>query len=358
MKICVLTGKRGGFGAMRPMLRAMRDDPFFELDLVACDMHANKMSGGSLNEITEDFRVSVIPSTEIHVDNLGKIATYFSMYWEDAKPDLLMLYGDRGESLAAAMIATELCIPIAHLQGGDISGTMDDRRRDAITALSDLHFVSHKEASYRVVATLGSSANVYIVGDSHIDPILFNDYDDAASVAEHLSLDPSQQIVIVLHHPDPTDRIDGGRYISNIMDAIDDGIERQIVMIYPCSDPGWKDVVRAIDWYRGHPNIQIHKNLPSRTFLGLMAIADCIVGNSSCGIIEAPYLGLPAVNVGHRQDGRLCSDNIYHATHEVYSIEDAFFRATHEVRPPYKQLYGTGNTGDAIIRYLKEWYSE
>jgi|TARA_Y100000310_G_scaffold345664_1_gene467925 UDP-N-acetylglucosamine 2-epimerase (non-hydrolysing)/GDP/UDP-N,N'-diacetylbacillosamine 2-epimerase (hydrolysing) len=354
MKICVLTGKRGGYGAMRPMLRLMRDDPDIRLHILACDMHTNKEFGRTISEIEEDFEcIFPIISSDIRLYGLGGIATLVARHLTAHKTDLLMLYGDRGESLAAAMVATEMCIPIAHLQGGDNSGTMDNRRRYALTQLADINFVSNEQAEECVKdTTYPGQASIHVVGDSHLDPIFEKDYDDKLKIMQDLDLHDGP-IIIVLHHPDPTDKFSGYEYIHRIMDAIDD-VGRQIVMIYPCSDPGWEGVVEAINWFKGHENIQIHKNLPSRTFLGLMNIADCIVGNSSCGIIEAPYLDLPCVNVGHRQDGRLRGDNVIQASHKVSNIGSAFAWAM-EARPPFEKLYGNGATGKRIINHLKEW---
>jgi len=356
MKVCVLTGKRGGFGAMRPMLRLMRDDPYFELDLVACDMHLSTEFGETWNEISEDFEFSTVGYSahcQPRIEILGNISRDLDDHWSEDKPDLLMLYGDRGECLAAAMTATELCIPIAHLQGGDRSGTMDDRRRHSISALADLNFVSTEEAGIQVAKIAPRTNWICTVGDSHLDPIFEMDHLNRGETEAELGLDPKRPIIIVLHHPDPTDRIPGGQYIDNIMQAIDDP-ERQFVMIYPCSDPGWEEVVKALHWYNGHDNIQIHKNLPSRTFLGLMGIADCIVGNSSAGIIEAPYFDLPCVNVGKRQEGRLCSNNVVHSSHNVGDIE-RMFETVCKRRPPFKKLYGNGATGKRIINHLKDW---
>jgi GDP/UDP-N,N'-diacetylbacillosamine 2-epimerase (hydrolysing) len=337
------------------MLRGMRDDPYFQLDLVACDMHGGELAGGSLNEITEDFKVSVIADSGSHIDNIGRIALYLASYWEMRKPDLVVLYGDRGEVLSAAMMATELCIPIAHLQGGDTSGTMDDRRRDAIADLSSMHFVSCKKSQSKLLAR-SIQGNMYIVGDSHLDPIISHDYADTAEVYASLNLETDKPVVIVLHHPDPTDPTSGAEYTSRIMDAIDN-MDRQLVLIHPCNDTGYEDCVKALNWYRGHDNIQIHKNLPSRLFLGLMAISDCIVGNSSCGIIEAPYLDLPCVNVGHRQRGRLRSNNVIDVGSNVHQIEKAFFDARNLIGP-FDKPYGDGSTGEKIITHIKEWHSE
>jgi GDP/UDP-N,N'-diacetylbacillosamine 2-epimerase (hydrolysing) len=361
MKICVLTGKRGGFGAMRPMLRLMRDSSYFELTLQACDMHTDLRFGQTVDEIGDEFPVHalVIPSDDRPIQ-LGYIASGVASLLREKQPDLLLLYGDRGESLAAAMVATEMCIPIAHLQGGDTTGTMDDRRRHAISQLADLHFVSTEEASNNVISFNNApSEGVHIVGDSHLDPIYDGDFETMEDVRSELELNDHQPVYIVLLHPDPTDPRDDNLIFANMMDAIDD-IEKQFVIIYPCSDTGWEKIVKQIRWYRGHPNIQIHKNLPSRTFLGLMNIADMIIGNSSAGIIEAPYMDLACLNICNRQRGRLQSNNVINVGHTVSEIESGFGLAEHLGRhhTPFKKLYGNGATGKRIIHKLKEWYNE
>ena len=332
----------------------MRDDPFFQLDLVACDMHLDERFGHTIREIEEDFEVSslaTVPASRPR--ELGYLASSIARHLEVNKPDLLMLYGDRGESLAAALVATELCIPIAHLQGGDLSGTMDNRRRRAISQLSDIHFVSNTASCTRVKYHLGRMGNVHVVGDSHLDPIYDGDFDTMDQVCKDLNLMRDFPIVIVLHHPDPTDSVDGYRYIQNIMDAIV-GHRRQFVMIYPCSDPGWERCVQALKYFEVLGSVQIHKNLPSRQFLGLMNIASCIIGNSSCGIIEAPYADLACVNVGNRQKGRLCSNNVIHAGAGVDEIRTAFELAL-KLKPPFDKLYGNGATGKRIVNILNEW---
>ena len=341
---------------MKPMLRLMRDDPFFELDLVACDMHTDPRFGETVREAEADFDVSKIGGITggDRPQVLGYIAEVFARRMKRKRPDLLMLYGDRGESLAAATVATEMCIPIAHLQGGDRSGTMDNRRRHAISMLSDLHFVSNEQSRNNLY---GIIHGIHVVGDSHLDPIFDGDFETMDYIHScYLDLDPDKPIYIILFHPDPTDPRDDNLIFRNIMDAVDD-LERQFVIIYPCSDPGWEKLVKAINWFRGHENIQIHKNLPSRTFLGLMNCADMIIGNSSAGIIEAPYMDLVALNIGNRQKGRLQSNNVINCGHTIQEIKSCFELAEHLGRQhyPYEKLYGNGATGKRIVNILKEW---
>jgi len=367
-KICVLTGKRGGYGAMKPMLRLIRDDPYFELDFVAGDMHLREDFGNTLDEIQDEFDVTPLelayklPDTKYHrACQISYHTELVAKHLEKSEPDLLMLYGDRGETLAAAIAALEFNVPIAHLQGGDTSGTMDDRRRRAITALADLHFVSHDKAADSVSDQLNlADDRIFVVGDSHLDPIFDGELYSMDKVMKELTLMRDFPIIIVLFHPDPTDPRDDNLTFHNIMDAIDD-IDKQFVIIYPCSDPGWKKIVKAIHWFDEHPNIQIYKNLPSPLFLGLMNCASVIVGNSSCGLIEAPYMDLPCVNVGNRQKGRLQSTNVINVGHTSHEIDSGFQLAMYLKRNhmPFEKPYGNGATGKRIVNILKrEWFND
>tara|TARA_Y100000310_G_C20663773_1_gene806292 strand:+ start:52 stop:723 length:672 start_codon:yes stop_codon:yes gene_type:complete len=220
--------------------------------------------------------------------------------------------------------------------------------------LSDLHFVSNEQSRNNLY---GIIHGIHVVGDSHLDPIFDGDFETMDYIHScYLDLDPDKPIYIILFHPDPTDPRDDNLIFRNIMDAVDD-LERQFVIIYPCSDPGWEKLVKAINWFRGHENIQIHKNLPSRTFLGLMNCADMIIGNSSAGIIEAPYMDLVALNIGNRQKGRLQSNNVINCGHTIQEIKSCFELAEHLGRQhyPYEKLYGNGATGKRIVNILKEW---
>jgi len=358
--IGVLSGKRGGFDAMLPMLRLLDESEDFKLTLYLADMHNMEEQFGSTEADRE------LPNSHMHrlhpelfddypcarARNICEYGKVLAALMDHRGQDCLVLYGDRGESLSAAMVACQMRIPIAHIQGGDTTGTTDNNMRHAISMLSTWHFVSHQRAADRLVDMGIAKRYVYIVGDSHIDPIVEGDHHDEPYIREELSLvahnDP---LIVLLQHPDDPNKAAGE--IWETLMALKQ-IKGQVVAIYPCSDPGYSEIVNALEDAATLDKLQVHKNLPGPMFRGLMNIADVLVGNSSCGVIEAPYVRLPTVNIGDRQRGRLQTRSTINCPPERGEIEIAILHALscckEDIDPEH--LYGRGNTGQNVVGIL------
>jgi GDP/UDP-N,N'-diacetylbacillosamine 2-epimerase (hydrolysing) len=370
--IGVLSGKRGGFDAMLPMLRIMDKSEDYKLSLYLADMHNMEKFGSTGGGVQTELPNSHITylSPIGHKDsgwgrakNLCQYGTHLADVLDIYPIDCLLLYGDRGESLSAAMVACQMRVPIGHIQGGDTSGTTDNAMRHAISMLSQWHFVSHQRAADTLVDMAvarrdiieGSplSKSIFIVGDSHIDPIIEGDMVDGGIVRKELHLDPDLPVVVLLQHPD--DPATAGDEIWETIMALK-RIKCQIVAVYPCSDPGYSEIVNALeDRTAVWDNIQVHKNLPGPSFRGLLAIADCLVGNSSCGIIEAPYYRLPAVDIGDRQNGRMMVPTTLRVTPERTRIEIAILECLSlPESTDFRRSYGEGHTGETIIALLED----
>ena len=227
----------------------------------------------------------------------------------ELRPDILVLYGDRGEVLATAIAAIHLGIPIAHLQGGDLSGNVDELMRHAMTKLSHLHFPATPESADRIRSLGEEEWRIHIAGDNHVDPIIAGDYTDAATVRNRYAIASNERPIIVLQHPETTRRRDHYTDMRAILAAVLERGRRTII-VYPCSDQGYDEIVRAIDEVKSRPGVSVHQNIDAPDFWGLLAIADVLVGNSSTGLIETPYFHLPAVNIGQRQHGRTHAENV------------------------------------------------
>jgi|TARA_R100001530_G_scaffold58750_1_gene42672 UDP-hydrolysing UDP-N-acetyl-D-glucosamine 2-epimerase len=355
MKVAVLTGKRGGIDAMRPMLQAMKEDSFFDLRIIACDQHLMGKFGGTGRDLSKDFHVrNVFPQSDGD-DPLGRainVAHYvegIASALEYTTADLLMLYGDRGETVAGAIAATQMNVPIAHLQGGDKTGTMDDIWRHTISKMARIHFVSCEQSRMRL-QTQGERNNVYVVGDSHIDPIRIWDCDE-----EGPPNIPSDYIILLLH----PDSLEPKKAREQTYEAVQGAaiaareLSLGVICIYPCSDPGHRGVLRVLEAARTWENFQVFPNIPSRRFLPILRDAYCIVGNSSCGIIEAPYVETPAVMVGDRQLGRAYSkeSTLFPDTNR-FDIAEAIKHAEDKTTG-WGMHYGDGYTGDRVIDILK-----
>jgi GDP/UDP-N,N'-diacetylbacillosamine 2-epimerase (hydrolysing) len=362
-KIFVLSGKRGGFGAMKPMLRRLRDDPDFTLQLVVTDQHLSERFGATIKEVEEEFTVAAAVDMEQADDTprgrasaLATCARQMADVIADLQPDVCVLYGDRGEVLATAMTAITLMVPVAHLQGGDVSGSLDEPMRHAITKLAHLHFPATEESAARIVRMGEEPWRVHVVGDNHIDSIVAGAYAPADRVCKLLDLDPAKPVVVVLQHSETT--APGAAYgqMAATLAAVRNA-GHQTVVVYPCSDVGFEGIIRAIDEFARPPQFRVRRNLDAPIFWGLLAIASVLVGNSSGGLIETPSFRLPAVNVGRRQEGRMHAENVIHVDHDPSAvgaaIERALSPAFREIASHCRQPFGDGRAGERIVDYLR-----
>lgn len=364
-KIAVLTGKRGGYGAMKPMLRLLRDDPNIALRLYATDQHTRGKFGQTLREISEEFNVHSIPWGEAASENpvekraleMGVFLGLFSDTLKLTAPDVLVLYGDRSEVLMAAIAATMHNIPIAHLQGGDESGSHDNVFRKSISALASLHFVSTTAARRRLSGIVPEDSRfIYTVGDHHIDNIIARDYHSEEVVRTELRLQYGFPIGVVLFHPDTYEPAEAHHQAENLFNACKHFEQMQYIIVYPCSDPGHEAIFEIIEKVSAStPGFhRVFPNLTQPMFHGLMAIADVIIGNSSCGIIEAPYFDLPAVNVGRRQEGRLRSNNVVDVAPTFEAIRGGIYKALSMRGQKFDRPFGNGYAGEETVKVLKE----
>jgi len=328
-KIAVLSGKRGGYGAMRPMMREICRDADNKLQLIVTDQHLDEKFGRTETEVESEFEISGrIPMDQKgdmnseRVTALGVCLVGMAKTLDKLEPDILVLFGDRGESLVGAVAAINMGIPVAHIQGGDISGNVDDLMRNAITKLAHLHFASNCRSVRRLTA-LGEDTNcIFNVGDCHVDSIVNGEYTNERDVREKFDIQSDQKLSIVLQHPETISGRDSYSDMKATIKSVTSVFDKTLI-IYPCSDQGHNGIIRAIDEYAEDKSIITYRNIDAADFLGLLSIASILIGNSSAGIIESPYFRLPVINLGERQSGRLHSENVVHAEFGEKSIFEA-----------------------------------
>lgn len=363
-KIFVLTGKRGGFGAMKPMLRLLRDAEDMELQLVVTDQHLSERFGRTIKEVEQEFQVAAAVDMEQEGDApyqrakaLGVCLSRMSEVLERLKPDFCVLYGDRGEVLAAATAATSMGIPIAHLQGGDVSGSVDEQVRHAVTKLAHLHFPSTAESGKRIEGMGEEPWRINVVGDNHIDLIVAGEYASREQVAQALDLDLSRPVLVVLQHSETTAPNESYAQMLETLIPVRE-LGAQTVVVHPCSDVGYGGIIKAIEELAVGPQFRVRVNLDAPLFWGLLGLASALVGNSSAGIVETPTFRLPAINVGRRQEGRLHAENVIHVPHEREAVRQALARALHDADfrrtvQTCRQPYGDGKAGERVVDLLR-----
>jgi len=316
-----------------------------------------------MDEVARSFDISataalhqVDGSAKERAKALGRCTSLMAEILLELSPDVLVLYGDRGEVLATALAATTLTIPIAHIQGGDITGSIDENMRHAITKLSHLHFPSTPASAERILGLGEEAWRVHVVGDSHLDCIAAGEYLDQFEMRELVGLSDSQPFAVVLQHPDATEP---GRSYDDMKLTLRAALETELelVVVYPCSDPGFEGVIAAINEFAESPKVRVFKNLDAEVFWSMLAHARFLIGNSSAGIIESPSFRLPVINVGNRQLGRLTAENVIHVRPDIHELRAAISRVRFDnqfaaIVANCSQPYGDGSSGRRIFSII------
>lgn len=364
-KICVFSGKRGGFGSLIRTMDLIKKDPDLELQLVVTDMHLSNKFGKTLYEVEKSFRVNEKINMKqksgqsVHrSEAIGECLKGSSKVLKKLRPNIFLGLGDRGEILAAMIAANNLHIPVAHVQGGDISGNLDEIFRHAMTKLSHIHFPSTEESARRIEKMGEEKWRIHVVGDTHLDLIANKQYTTNAVVRKKFGLSTKGKYLMVLQHPVNTEPKKSYEQMKNTLEAVME-ISLPAVIVYPCSDQGYEGIIKAINDYKGNKKFKIYKNIDAPDFLGLMEGTEVLIGNSSSGIIEAPMFKLPVVNIGDRQKGRLRDFNIIDIQgknkKEIFNaIRYAMFNK--EFKESLKncgQIYGEGKAAEKIVEILK-----
>lgn len=362
-KICISTGKRGGFGALLPVMRMIDSDPSLELQVIVTDMHLNETFGYTVQEVQRYVQIAEQVSMDQTGDSarerteaLGRCVSGMAVALDRLRPDIVVLLGDRSETLATAFTCVEMGIPLAHIQAGDQSGGLDDLHRAAITKLSHLHFSQTKLQGQRVLALGEEPWRVTVSGAPYIDRIVAQQFTDAATVRTRFNLDPKTPTFVVLQHSDTYEPHNSYGSMRATLEAVRDH-SMQAVVCYPCSDQGYAGVIRAIEEFADEPSFRIQQNVDSVDFLGLLAISSVMIGNSSSAIIEAPYFNLPAVNVGNRQRGRERGANVIDVEPSPEAVAAGVRRAASSEFRDWLQgqarPFGDGTASEKIVEVLR-----
>jgi UDP-hydrolysing UDP-N-acetyl-D-glucosamine 2-epimerase len=361
-KILAVTGSRGEWGYIRPVLRKIDAHERLTYSLLATNMHLLPEFGASLREIVnEGFHVDqkIYMALDGYTNSsmaksLGIFLTSFSDTLEHTQPDIILLAGDRGEQLMAAIAGAHVNIPVAHIQAGEVSGNIDGITRHAIARYAHIHFAANQDAADRLRQSGEEEFRIFTVGAPQLDDLLHSDYESAKDVAKHLNFDLDQPIVLLVQHPVTEQVRSVGEQIATTLSALA-AVHFQTVIIYPNNDAGSAVIREKIDSFRG-PWLRVERNVSRRFYSGLLRVASVIVGNSSSGILEAPSFELPCVNIGRRQQGRLQSDNVINVTHGKQEIIEAVQRAVRrEFRKSLagmKNPYGDGHASERIVEVL------
>ena len=376
-KVAVFTGNRAEYGLQYPILKAINEHPGLEYQLIVSGAHLDENFGRTLDEIRNDcFRIDAEVKIEMTGDSriataqaIGSGVLAISAALERLRPDIVVVYADRFEGFAAVIAASQMNIPTAHVEGGDLTegGALDDSVRHAMTKLAHLHFTTNSQATNRILSMGEEAWRVHTVGFPAIDLISQGSFASAKECQERLRLDLNKPVVLFTQHSVTTEFEAAAAQVQPSLLAMQhlttQGV--QVVLTYPNNDAGGRTIIAALNKLDkgGYGGIQVHRSLGRHLYHGVLALAldptarVACVGNSSSGIKETPAFGCPTVNIGTRQAGRMRGDNVidvgYEATEIIAAVNlclhDKTFR---ELSRKTNNPYYMGNAGKNISKVL------
>lgn len=370
-KVCVLVTARPSYARIKSALRAIEAHPELELQLVVGASALLARFGGTVGYIERDgFTVAERVYMVLEGQNLVTSAKSTGLglvelagVLDRLQPDVVLTVADRYETLATAVAGSYMNIPVAHVQGGEVTGSIDEKVRHAVTKLADLHLVCTERARDRVVRMGEDPARVHVTGCPSVDlahevgaaPAL--DFDPIARYGGVGSdLDLSAGYLIVMQHPVTTEHDAARRQVEETLRAVAE-VDLPTLWFWPNPDAGSDGTSKGIRVFREQvqpSNLHFFRNMTPEDFLRVAYGARCIVGNSSVAIRECSYLGIPAVNIGNRQQGRERGGNVVDVPHDGAAIAEAVRRCVAAERPARDTLYGDGRAGERIARLLAE----
>ena len=367
MKILFFTGSRSEWGYIKPIIKLCRDQNI-KYNICATNTHVLSSYGLSVNEIKKDgFKVS----DEIYMTldgyntysstkSLGVIMMSFLDIVQRTKPDWIMLAGDRGETLIAAIVAAYTNTPLAHIQAGELSGNIDGQARHAIGKFAHIHFASNNDAANRLKKLGEQSFRIKTVGAPQLDDIRenFDKLDDIKKLLRSYNLDKIQNYSLIIFHPVVEEYLETKKIFKNFIKCVKMTKHEKRFWISPNSDAG-AHFIKDIFLNQRNADDILFDNLPRYQFLTLMKNASVIIGNSSAGIIESPSFKIPTINIGRRQKNRLKAKNVINI--ENYT-EKKFMSAIKKIETKnfkkkiqnIKNPYGNGNSSEKILEILKK----
>ena len=369
-KILAVTGIRSEYDLIYPVLKKIHNDRNFDLKLVVVGAHLSEWHGFTLNTIKSDGfkivdKIDYLLSTNRKTQRskgVGLLVEGLTQTVERVKPDILLFAGDREESIATCLVGNYMNVLVAHIGGGDtVYGNADDPVRWACSKLAHIHFATSKKYANNIKKIGEESFRICFSGNPALNNIINTRKIDTEKLSKILDIDiKNHDYIVVLKHPLSSELENSSYQMSTTMRALKSFSTEnnmKVIGIYPNTDPGSHEILRVIDRY-SDKNIKFFKSLNREIFVNLMRNARVLIGNSSMGILEAPFYKLPVINVGNRQKGRLNAGNVEFSKYNIKQIKKLLTKACFDkkYRKKISKLnnpYGDGYAQDKIIKFLK-----
>lgn len=361
-KIVFLTGTRADFGKIKSLLLTLEAHPKFKVYVFVTGMHLMEEYGYTLIEI-ERCGFTNVHTFENHTCEstmdltMAKTIEGFSSYVKTIGPDLMVIHGDRVEALAGAVVGSLNNILVAHIEGGELSGTIDELIRHSVSKLSHVHFVSNDQAKKRLLQMGELEKSIYVIGSPDVD-IMFSDSLPQISKVKTYYEIPFENYGVAMFHPVTTEvdfmETHANQFVSALLKS-----DKNFVVVYPNNDLGSKHILNAYKNLEDNSRFRVFPSLRFEYFLTLLKEADFIVGNSSAGVREAPYYDVPTINIGTRQQNRAIDRSIINVNYDKESIGIALENVC-DIKTKKETSFGKGNSAKLFLKCLEEediWWS-
>ena len=355
-KIVFLTGTRADFGKIKSLISILDGQSNFEVFVFVTGMHLQKEYGYTLLEI-ERCNFKNIHTFENHTHEttmdltLAKTIEGLSSYCKDVSPDLIVVHGDRVETLAGSIVGSLNNILVAHIEGGELSGTVDELIRHSVSKLSHIHFVSNEDAAKRLLQMGEIQEAIFTIGSPDIDIMFSEDLPSIEVVKEYYEI-PFDDFGIVMFHPVTTEANEMQAYAQNFVNSLLSD-HHNYVVIFPNNDLGSQFIINQYERLKENPRFRVFPSLRFEYFLSLLKNSQFIIGNSSAGIREAPYYGIPIINIGTRQQNRAIHADIINVDYSEKNILEALQNIdNHQVKPTQND-FGKGNSAELFLNSLQ-----
>jgi len=357
-KIIFLTGTRADFGKLKSLITKVEESDTSEAYVFVTGMHMLSKYGMTAREVEKSCFGNIYKYiNQSEGDSmdivLAKTICGLSDYVKEIKPDLIIIHGDRVEALAGAIVGSLNNVLVSHIEGGEVSGTIDEIIRHSVTKMSHLHFVCNGEAKNRLIQLGESNKNIYEIGSPDLDIMCSSNLPTLEDAKDRYQID-FDEYSIFMYHPVTTDVRSLNKKISVVVDALIKSNKNYIV-IYPNNDHGTNIILSEIKRLESNKQFKIFPSIRFEYFLTLLKNAKCIVGNSSAGIREAPFYGVPTVDLGTRQQGRSSVESIINVVEEETLVLEAITNA-YGKKVIRSEEFGKGNSADLFIEAINRDY--
>lgn len=354
-KILFITGTRADFGKLKSLMRALEDDGDFEVHIFVTGMHLFPKYGNTGNEVRKCGFKNIHyyinqkpgdPMDAVIANTISGLSNYINLI----KPDMLTVHGDRVEALAGAIVGALNNVLVSHIEGGEVSGTIDESLRHSISKLAHIHFVANDVAKERLIRMGEKESNIYVIGSPDIDLMVSQQLPDLKEAKKYYEI-PFDKYAIFVYHPVTTNLHNLLRDFREIMQAIKES-GKNYLFIYPNNDPGADIIIEELELLRNNKNFRIFPSLRFEYFLVLLKNCEFIIGNSSAGIREAPIYSVVSINLGTRQKNRFNYQTILNVKESKPEILDAIKKVA-GVKIVPSNHFGDGRSTERFMAAIK-----